>query len=162
RDGPRVVHFSTTPPYGAATPAADILAWARTIAFAAAGRLPKRAEDLDALPADLLPAVKDCLGPDPMGRPHARARRTELASRAAPVGRAAGRRCPARPGGGARAGARSGANGAATPPGPLQDGGLGRRVRGLRAGDRGRRAVHHRAASRFGHPGADAERQRGQ
>jgi hypothetical protein len=80
RDGPRVVHFSTTPPYGAATPAADILAWARTIAFAAAGRLPKNADDLDALPADLRPVVKDCLSPDPMARPHARALLTELLS----------------------------------------------------------------------------------
>jgi serine/threonine protein kinase len=35
REGPRVVHFSTTPPYGAATPAADILAWAHTMVFAA-------------------------------------------------------------------------------------------------------------------------------
>jgi len=35
RDGPRVIHFSTTPPYGAATPAADIRAWARVVAFAA-------------------------------------------------------------------------------------------------------------------------------
>src|SRR5262249_1601285 len=84
RDGPRVVHFSTTPPYGAATPAADILAWARTIAFAAAGRLPRKADDLDALPADLLPAVKDCLSPDPMARPHARALLTQLLSGADP------------------------------------------------------------------------------
>ena len=37
RDGPRVVQFSTTPPYGPATPAADILAWAHTVVFAAAG-----------------------------------------------------------------------------------------------------------------------------
>jgi hypothetical protein len=34
-EGPRVVHFSITPPYGAATPAADMLAWARTVLFAA-------------------------------------------------------------------------------------------------------------------------------
>ena len=40
QDGPWVAHFSTTPPYGAATPAADILAWAQVVAFAAAGRLP--------------------------------------------------------------------------------------------------------------------------
>src|SRR5215470_15473437 len=101
RDGPRVVHFSITPPYGAATPAADMLAWARTIAFAAAGRLPRKANDHDALPADLLPAVKDCLSPDPMARPHARALLTELLSGAdlsagllaegARRGRAAGR-----------------------------------------------------------------------
>jgi len=49
RDGPRVVHFSTTPPYGAATPAADILAWAQVVTFAAAGRPPATAADLAAL-----------------------------------------------------------------------------------------------------------------
>ena len=43
RDGPRVVHFSTTPPYGAATPAADILAWAQVVGFAAAGHRPATA-----------------------------------------------------------------------------------------------------------------------
>jgi serine/threonine protein kinase len=76
RDGPRVVHFSTTPPYGAATPAADILAWARVVAFAATGRL--RATDMAALPADLRPVVAGCLSPDPVARPHARALLTEL------------------------------------------------------------------------------------
>jgi hypothetical protein len=77
RDGPRVVHFSTTPPYGAATPAADILAWARVVAYAATGR-PAGPEDLGALPADLRPVVADCLSPDPVARPHARALLTEL------------------------------------------------------------------------------------
>ena len=80
RDGPRVVHFSTTPPYGAATPAADILAWAQVVAFAAAGRLPASAGDLAALPDDLRPVVADCLSPDPVARPHARALLTELLS----------------------------------------------------------------------------------
>ncbi|HEY2308487.1 MAG TPA: hypothetical protein VGI05_21660 [Streptosporangiaceae bacterium] len=80
RDGPRVVHFSTTPPYGAATPAADILAWAQVVAFAAAGHLPASAGDLAALPDDLRPVVADCLSPDPVARPHARALLTELLS----------------------------------------------------------------------------------
>jgi hypothetical protein len=80
RDGPRVVHFSTTPPYGAATPAADILAWAQVVAFAAAGRPPASAGDLAALPDDLRPVVADCLSPDPVARPHARALLTELLS----------------------------------------------------------------------------------
>jgi hypothetical protein len=80
RDGPRVVHFSTTPPYGAATPAADILAWAQVVAFAASGHLPASAGDLAALPDDLRPAVADCLSPDPVARPHARALLTELLS----------------------------------------------------------------------------------
>jgi len=80
RDGPGVVHFSTTPPYGAATPAADVRAWARVVAFAAAGRPPATARDLAALPADLRPVVADCLNPDPVARPHARALLTELLS----------------------------------------------------------------------------------
>ena len=80
RDGPRVVHFSTTPPYGAATPAADILAWAEVVTFAAAGRLPASSGDLAALPDDLRPVVADCLSPDPVARPHARALLTELLS----------------------------------------------------------------------------------
>ena len=80
RDGPRVVHFSTTPPYGAATPAADILAWAQVVAFAASGHLPATARDLTALPDDLRPVVADCLSPDPVARPHARALLTELLS----------------------------------------------------------------------------------
>ena len=80
RDGPRVVHFSTTPPYGAATPAADILAWAQVVAFAATGHLPASAGDLTALPDDLRPVVADCLSPDPVARPHARALLTELLS----------------------------------------------------------------------------------
>ncbi len=80
RDGPRVVHFSTTPPYGAATPAADVLAWARAVAFAAAGHQPASAGDLAALPDDLRPVVADCLSPDPVARPHARALLTELLS----------------------------------------------------------------------------------
>ena len=80
RDGPRVVHFSTTPPYGAATPAADILAWAQVVAFAAAGHVPASARDLAALPDGLRPVVADCLSPDPVARPHARALLTELLS----------------------------------------------------------------------------------
>jgi serine/threonine protein kinase len=80
RDGPKVVHFSTTPPYGTATPAADILAWAQVVAFAAAGHLPASARDLTALPDDLRPVVADCLSPDAVARPHARALLTELLS----------------------------------------------------------------------------------
>jgi hypothetical protein len=80
RDGVRVVHFSTTPPYGAATPAADILAWAHTVGFAAVGHRLASADDLGALPAELRPVVQDCLSPDPAARPHARALLTELLS----------------------------------------------------------------------------------
>jgi serine/threonine protein kinase len=78
RDGPRVVHFSTTPPYGPATPAADILAWARVVMFAASGHPPASEADLGALPDDLRPAVADCLSPEPLARPHARALLTGL------------------------------------------------------------------------------------
>src|SRR5215470_19402344 len=39
-DEPRVTHFGITPPYGAATPAADLGAWANTVIFAAVGRPP--------------------------------------------------------------------------------------------------------------------------
>jgi hypothetical protein len=80
REGPRVVHFTITPPYGAATPAADMLAWARTILFAAVGRPSATTQDLMALPADLRSVVADCLSPDPAGRPLAWAVLTELLS----------------------------------------------------------------------------------
>ena len=36
--GPKVVEFGITPPYGSATPSADMLAWGQTVMFAAAGR----------------------------------------------------------------------------------------------------------------------------
>lgn len=94
--GPRVVHFSITPPYGLATPAADMLAWARTVLFAAAGARPPRRpgipdalpvtaavygqRDLALLPADLRGVVAGCLSPDPAGRPTARAVLAELLS----------------------------------------------------------------------------------
>jgi hypothetical protein len=80
RDSLRVVHFSTTPPYGAATPAADILAWAHTVIFAATGKPLRGAAGLEALPPDLRQVVADCLSPDPVARPHARALLTELLS----------------------------------------------------------------------------------
>jgi eukaryotic-like serine/threonine-protein kinase len=79
-EGPRVVHFSITPPYGAATPAADMLAWAHTLLFAAAGGGPAGPQDLRALPEELRSVVADCLNPDPAGRPLARAALTELLS----------------------------------------------------------------------------------
>ncbi len=79
REGPRVVHFSITPPYGAATPAADMLAWARAMLFAA-GRPSAEPQDLMVLPDGLRSVVADCLTPDPAGRPSARAVLTELLS----------------------------------------------------------------------------------
>jgi hypothetical protein len=71
-EGPRVVHFSTTPPYGPATPSADLLAWAQTILFAA-GR-----PDVASLPEPLRNTVAACLSPDPASRPPARSLVTAL------------------------------------------------------------------------------------
>ncbi len=71
-EGPRVVHFSTTPPYGPATPSADLFAWAQTILFAA-GR-----PDVASLPEPLRNAVSACMSPDPASRPPARSLVTAL------------------------------------------------------------------------------------
>ncbi len=90
-DGPCVTHFGITPPYGAATPAADLLAWANTVLFAALGRPPVGPQDLAALPEDLREVVAACLAPDPAARPVARAVLTRLLQRARSVGRAARR-----------------------------------------------------------------------
>jgi serine/threonine protein kinase len=70
--GPRVVHFSITPPYGSATPSADVFAWAQTILFAAAGRPATGPQDLDILPEPLRAMAVACLVPEPGGRPAAR------------------------------------------------------------------------------------------
>ncbi|HUL26944.1 MAG TPA: hypothetical protein VLW44_14365 [Streptosporangiaceae bacterium] len=77
-DGPRLTHFGITPPYGAATPAADLSAWANTVIFAAVGRPPVGPQDLAALPDDLQEAVAACLAPDPGSRPVVRAVLTRL------------------------------------------------------------------------------------
>jgi len=71
-EGPRVVHFSTTPPYGPSTPSADLLAWAQTILYAA-GR-----PDVASLPEPLRNTVGACLSPDPASRPPARTLVTAL------------------------------------------------------------------------------------
>ena len=72
-DGPRVTHFGITPPYGAATPAADVRAWANTVMFAAVGRRPTGPQDLAALADDLREVLAACLVPDAGSRPVARA-----------------------------------------------------------------------------------------
>ena len=73
-DGPpRVIEYGITPPYGAATPSADMLAWAQTVVFAAAGRPPARMTDLDVLPDHIRGPVEQCLDPEPAERPAARA-----------------------------------------------------------------------------------------
>jgi hypothetical protein len=80
-DGPRVTHFSINPPYGPATPAADMLAWAHTVLCAAVGRPPVGPQDLAALPEDLRATVAACVTPDPAGRPAARAVLAQLLRR---------------------------------------------------------------------------------
>jgi len=70
---PRVVEFGITPPYGTATPAADMLAWAQTVVFAASGHPAATPRDLDVLPPRLRGPVEECLAPDPELRPAARA-----------------------------------------------------------------------------------------
>src|SRR5580658_2224909 len=60
-DGPKVIEFGITPPYGPNTPAADMMAWAETVAFAAAGRPPASLADLDVLPGHIRAVVEDCL-----------------------------------------------------------------------------------------------------
>ncbi len=76
-DGPRVVDFGITPPYGSATPAADMLAWARTMLYAAAGGAAGRG-DLDLLPEPLREVAAKCFSPGPSERPTARSVVTEL------------------------------------------------------------------------------------
>jgi len=70
---PRVIEFGITPPYGTATPSADMLAWAETVIFAATGRPPASLDDVDLLPEELRRPVEFCLGSAPSERPAARA-----------------------------------------------------------------------------------------
>ena len=70
--GPRVVDFGITPPYGPATPAADMLAWGRTVVFAAAGRPDAGLRELGVLPANLGRLAAACLSTNPAARPAAR------------------------------------------------------------------------------------------
>jgi eukaryotic-like serine/threonine-protein kinase len=73
-EGPRVVGFGITPPYGIATPAADLRAWAHTVLYAAAGGAadPEDPEDLALLPEPLRTLAVRCLSADPGGQPSAR------------------------------------------------------------------------------------------
>jgi serine/threonine protein kinase len=84
-EGPRIVHFSITPPYGSATPSADMLAWAQTILFAAAGRPAIGPQDLNFLPEPLRNTVAACLTPDLASRPPARGVVTALLGRSDPA-----------------------------------------------------------------------------
>jgi serine/threonine protein kinase len=79
-NGPRVIEFGITPPYGAATPAADMRAWARTMLFAAAGGPadPADPEDLNLLPEPLRALVIQSTSADPANQPSARSAVIEL------------------------------------------------------------------------------------
>jgi eukaryotic-like serine/threonine-protein kinase len=78
-DGPRVVEFGITPPYGSATPANDMRAWARALLFAAAGRPPDAAyDDLELLPGPLRALATRCLSWGPGDQPTARSAVIEL------------------------------------------------------------------------------------
>jgi serine/threonine protein kinase len=79
-EGPRVVRFSITPPYGTATPSADLYSWAKTILFAASGAAP----DLARLPDSLRSAVSACLA-EQGSRPPARALLTALLGQSDPA-----------------------------------------------------------------------------
>ena len=86
--GPRVIEYGITPPYGSATPSADMLAWAQTMVFAAIGRPPATYADLDSLPADLREAAAECLSGDPALRPSARSIVLDLLGGTLPADRA--------------------------------------------------------------------------
>jgi len=76
-DGPRVVEFGITPPYGAATPAADLRAWAFTVLYAAAGG-PAVPSDLEMLPEPLRSLATECMSTGAGDRPTARSIVLEL------------------------------------------------------------------------------------
>ena len=78
--GPRVVGFGITPPYGPATPAADLRAWVHTVLYAAAGETadPEDPEDLDLLPEPLRTLAVRCIFAETGGQPTARSIVLEL------------------------------------------------------------------------------------
>ncbi len=82
-DGPRVIEFGITPPYGAATPGADMRAWAFTVLYAAAGG-PVDPADLEMLPEPLREQATLCLRSGPGDRPTARSVVVELLGDANP------------------------------------------------------------------------------
>jgi hypothetical protein len=76
-NGPRVAGFGITPPYGAATPSADMLGWAHAVLYAATGSA-EASLDLGALPEPLRGLVGRCAALDPAARPTAKAVVVEL------------------------------------------------------------------------------------
>jgi eukaryotic-like serine/threonine-protein kinase len=78
-NGPRVVEFGITPPYGSATPAADMRAWAQTALFAATGGpVDPSAENLELLPEPLRTLARRCLFVGAGDQPSARFAVVEL------------------------------------------------------------------------------------
>jgi serine/threonine protein kinase len=79
-NGPKVIEFGITPPYGSATPAADMRAWAHTMLFSAAGGPadPADPDDLNLLPEPLRALVIQCTSADPGEQPSARSVVIEL------------------------------------------------------------------------------------
>jgi eukaryotic-like serine/threonine-protein kinase len=78
-NGPRVIEFGITPPYGSATPAADMRAWAQTVLFAATGGpINPSAENLGLLPEPLRTLARRCLFGGAADQPSARSVVVEL------------------------------------------------------------------------------------
>lgn len=76
-NGPRVVHSGVTPPYGTATPAGDVRAWAHSVLFAATGTTGgdlenQRPRALHGLPSPLRELAAESLHEDPGTRPPAK------------------------------------------------------------------------------------------
>ncbi|HEY6279107.1 MAG TPA: hypothetical protein VIX86_22570 [Streptosporangiaceae bacterium] len=80
-DGPRVTQADLNLAGGAATPAADMRAWAEMVLFCALGRPPVGPQDLAAVPGELGGVVAACLSPDAGGRPPARTVLAQLLGR---------------------------------------------------------------------------------
>jgi eukaryotic-like serine/threonine-protein kinase len=80
-EGPRVVRFSITPPYGTATPSGDLYSWAQTVLFAASGAA---AADPASLPDSLRGPVSACLA-EQGSRPQAPALLTALLGQSDPA-----------------------------------------------------------------------------
>ena len=87
RDGPRILHAGISPPYGPLTPTGDVLAWARTVLFAASGQRrqgPSQPREVTSLPEPLRQVIAECLDPEPAARPAAKMVVTRLLGHSTP------------------------------------------------------------------------------
>lgn len=119
----RVIEFGITPPYGTATPSADMFDWAQTVIYAASGQSPGETPDLSVLPEPIRGAVERCLHRDAVDRPAARTVVLALLGDTLPSAgvlaegsRRATRHDSGRPGGRANSGPRSATNRPAAAP----------------------------------------------